>query len=118
MSAALAIYFASVSDLVSKSSSFVIGFSFLFFIVFSMLRFACQDESFNVSQEFKNKINFFIKTSISVVVMSGIVHCIFPTEKTIYMMMGAHYIGKSDVPAKIESAIVKKLDEYLKEDGK
>lgn len=40
-----------------------------------------------------------------------------PADKTIYMMMGAHYIKESSIPPKIERLIEKKLDEYLV-DGK
>lgn len=37
-----------------------------------------------------------------------------PSEKTMYMMLGAHYLKKSDIPQKLELVINKKLDEYLK----
>ena len=36
-----------------------------------------------------------------------------PSEKTLYLMIGADYFQKSDIPPKIEAALEKKLDEYL-----
>lgn len=41
--------------------------------------------------------------------------CLFPSEKTIYLMLGANYLKTSTLPSKVEMAIEKKIDSYLNE---
>ncbi len=50
--------------------------------------------------------------------MFFITSCFIPSEKTIYLIAGAHELKSSDVSNKVEAVIEKKLDEYLKDDAK
>lgn len=36
-----------------------------------------------------------------------------PSERTMYLMLGAHYLKKTNIPNKVEKIINKKLDDYL-----
>lgn len=47
-----------------------------------------------------------------------LISCFIPSQKTMYMMIGANVIKSSAIPSKVEQAINKKLDEYLSEDKK
>lgn len=41
---------------------------------------------------------------------------IIPSEKSMYLMMGANLAKNRDIPSKVEMAIEKKIDGYLNED--
>lgn len=43
---------------------------------------------------------------------------LMPSEKTIYLMLGANYLKNSTLPSKVEMAIEKKINEYLVESKK
>jgi hypothetical protein len=61
----------------------------------------------------------FISFSISLFL--GILGMLIPSERTIYLMLGANYLKTSTLPSKVEMAIEKKIDSYLmdeKEDKK
>lgn len=44
-----------------------------------------------------------------------IINCFIPSEKTLYMMIGANYLENHKIPDKISSIIDNKLQEYLTE---
>lgn len=51
-------------------------------------------------------------------VFCGFLSCFFPSQKTMYLMLGSHYLKDSNIPSKVELLLNKKLDEYLAEDKK
>ncbi len=57
----------------------------------------------------------FIRKNIKWLILLLSVSCIFPSERTMYLMIGANYFKNSNIPPKIELIIEKKLDEYLLE---
>lgn len=59
-----------------------------------------------------------IRKYIIIVPIIILISCIFPSEKTMYMMIGSHYLKASTIPSKVEQVINKKLDEYLSQDIK
>lgn len=59
---------------------------------------------------------YFGKKGLSIFIVSLIVTILTPSEKTIYLMLGAHYLKSSTIPSKVELLINKKLDTYLSED--
>lgn len=60
---------------------------------------------------FRNAKGFFILS-----IITGLLCAFIPSEKTMYMMIGARYLQKSNIPSKVEQVINKKLDSYLVED--
>jgi hypothetical protein len=73
-----------------------------------------EEEHYKVNVFFKN---YIVKNSKWVFLLF-LIGALFPSEKTIYLILGAHYLKDSTLPSKVEIAIDKKIDEYLKEDGK
>jgi hypothetical protein len=61
----------------------------------------------------KLKQHFFYPVLIFVV--SGTFSALFPSEKTMYMIMATHISKKSEIPEKVLKAIELKLDEYIDE---
>lgn len=45
-----------------------------------------------------------------------IINCLIPSEKTMYIMLGANALKSSTIPSKVELVINKKLDEFLAEE--
>ncbi len=66
----------------------------------------------------KSKPNFWLKSSIVSVFIASFISCFLPSEKTMYLMIGANYLEKSGIPTKVEQVINKKLNEYLLEEVK
>lgn len=46
----------------------------------------------------------------------GALNILIPSEKTMYMMAGTHYLNKSEIPAKVEKIINDKLDDIIQKD--
>lgn len=81
----------------------------LFFVVGFLAEYE-RDDNAKVHPFFSKLIKlFFVLSAISI---------ILPSEKTMYMMVGASYLNNSEVPAKVERIINDKLDEIIKKDGK
>lgn len=50
---------------------------------------------------------------LSIAIFSGMLGMLIPSERTIYLMLGANFPKTSPLPSKIEMAIEKKIDSYL-----
>lgn len=77
-------------------------------VVLFLTAIFCEDDTSNL----KNVFNF-IKKNLWIFVFMCVISAIIPSEKTVYMMMGANYFKNSALPPKIEAIIEKKLDKYL-----
>lgn len=66
----------------------------------------------------KSKPVFWLKSSIIYFFIASFISCFLPSEKTMYLMIGANYLEKSGIPTKVEQVINKKLNEYLLEEVK
>lgn len=50
-----------------------------------------------------------------VALISGIILVLLPSKNTMYLMLGANYLQKSEAPTKVKEVINHKLDEYIHE---
>ncbi len=108
MSLSWILYLADVLD--SLSCVFTLGFIILLIagvaglIVFAHM--ADYDDDKKPLLKFLNTIlKFFIVCLVGVVLI--------PSSKTIYMILATNYLDKTQIPAKVELIIEKKLDQYL-----
>lgn len=66
-------------------------------------------------QEFANSALFkfisYLFKNAKWIILVTIMSCIIPSEKTMYLMIGANYFKNSSLPPKIEMIINNKLDE-------
>lgn len=60
----------------------------------------------------------YMKIGIICGLISIFITVFFPSERTMYLMIGANYLEKSGIPTKVEQVINKKLDYYLTEEIK
>ena len=63
-------------------------------------------------------IYYYSKWAMKIFIPVILISSFIPSERTMYLILGAHIIKQSDLPSKVELVIEKKLDEYLKEDDK
>jgi hypothetical protein len=73
------------------------------------------DSCDNFSESSIAKALLYVKKYIGWWLLLLLISVFFPSEKTMYMMIGANVFKSSNLPPKIEAAIEKKLDEYLVE---
>lgn len=62
----------------------------------------------------KNSINS-LKKRIFPFLLVCIISCLIPSQKTMYMMLGANYLQNSTIPPKIMTALELKLDDVIVE---
>lgn len=82
----------------------VSSFIFLFSLDKNMI-------DYETGNKIRNKCKFFIPFSCVLILISMLI----PSEKTVYLMLGANYLKNSMLPSKVEMAIEKKIDGYLVE---
>lgn len=73
---------------------------------------------YNPDEEKTKKFIKRLKKCVYVFLAVAVVAILSPSERTIYMMMGASYIQNSSITPKIEKIIEKKLDSYLLDDDR
>lgn len=64
-----------------------------------------------------NFVKNYFKPNIKWIVICFLISAAIPSERTIYLMMGANYLKTSTFPSKVEMAIEKKINGYLNEKG-
>lgn len=116
MNAAIYLYLISVtSEIRFTIGIFItIGISFLLSSPFVLIA----ANEFNITDKIKDKIFYCIKTLGITIFILTFIECFIPSEKTMYLMIGANYLEKSGIPTKVEQVINKKLNEYLLEEVK
>ena len=74
---------------------------------------------YSYHEDFKDSALFeflnILKLKIKWLFLLLLLNCFLPSERTMYLMIGANYFKNSSLPPKIELIIEKKLDEYLLE---
>lgn len=85
---------------------------------FAMGGFGRIDADVEWEQSFLYKFTSFIKSHMYKIIIFIFIGCLIPSEKTMYLMLGANYLKSSELPSKVELAISKKIDEYLLETKK
>jgi hypothetical protein len=58
----------------------------------------------------KYALNAFI-----IFIAFGLISSLIPSKKTMYLMMGAHYLQDSNIPKKVSQALELRLDKYIDE---
>jgi len=59
------------------------------------------------------KIIQFYKNKLWILAIAVFINAVIPTQKTMYMMLGASYLQTSNLPAKVSEAIDLKLDSVI-----
>lgn len=110
------IYFADILPNIGGFLGFICGVGMLVLAVVSgfMATYASDNDEPIFSFLRQNKV-FKI---LAALIFCGFLSLIFPSQKTMYLMLGSHYLKNSNMPAKIEQVLNKKLDEYLDEEKK
>lgn len=83
----------------------------IFFIIAFLFSWFHEDEENNIIKKIPNKIFYRYFILLFFTMFLGV---FLPSEKTMYLMIGSHYLSKTEIPFKIEAVINKKLDELLK----
>lgn len=88
-------------------------------IGFILTGIACITMKAEESEEYAIKFmkSLFNKALVFLLLSSSFLIFI-PSKQTMYTILGANYLKKSDLPAKVEAVLNKKLDEYLLEQKK
>lgn len=102
---------------------FISGMFFIIGLILTMLclafgGFARIDSSKEWEESFLYKFSTFLKIHIYKIIIFIVISCLIPSQKTMYLMIGANYLKSSELPSKVEIAINKKIDEYLLEENK
>lgn len=105
-------------DMLGNVSGLITGI----LIASSLLLFILCFFSIDEYTEFKNTLGakalaIFFKYSWLYILLA-LTTAFIPSQKTMYLMLGANYLKNSTLPSKVEIAISKKIDEYLVEEKK
>ena len=82
----------------------------LFFVSYWML----EDDIFSDIEENLEIIKKY-KLGIKILVFNLLLVIFIPSSKTVYMMMGSHYLNQKDIPQKVLKVLNNKLDEMIEE---
>lgn len=76
-----------------------------------------EEEQINFYNKLPSILHRVIKWSIPSIIIT-LISIFIPDEKTMYLMMGSHYLKNSTLPIKVETIIEKKLDRILLDETK
>src|ERR1700722_20762749 len=116
MSVSFAIYLISLVNNINISFSIITGMATMGLAVSGVGILAnsnCNDDDHDLV-----KSKYYFKNAGIVFIISMFICTVVPSEKTMYLMIGARYLQNSLIPSKVENILNKKLDEYLTEDDK
>ncbi len=114
MSIALLIYFAGMFGSIGTVCIFIIIFSCIAMIIFGIMLIVTGYCNNKEDLEYMTAKGNFNK-SLAVLIIASAIVCIVPSEKTVYMMLGANIAGKTEIPQKLVDVIDLKLTEILNE---
>lgn len=109
------IYFAEVLPSINSAIGIILGLSFIIgFIGIFVIKNIIEDchnlkDADEWYTETKKTYLLGIKIWIALLFLCSVI----PSERTIYLMLGANYLKNSTLPSKVEMAIEKKIDSYL-----
>lgn len=119
MSIELLLYLIDIAGNLSVALGIVIVASLIALLISTIILAVCFGET---NDDFKESKLFFLYNSIwshiGKIIVVLILAILCPSQKTMYMIVGAHYLKASTLPSKVELAIEKKIDEYLIETKK
>ncbi len=70
--------------------------------------------AFDVNYEKNKEVSLkCFKTLFFITLIISTINLVTPSEKTMYLIMGDHYLKKSPIPSKVELALEKKIDGYI-----
>ena len=104
-------------DVLPVISRLFVVLSILFLISIIITWVACINEQTEQEEQIRNNIANNYKKIFGIPVLIMLFAFLMPSQETMYMMLGAHYIKNSTLPTKVELAIEKKIDSYLGESG-
>jgi hypothetical protein len=111
------LYLIDISKNISNGATFIFITLFTNFIIviiiLAIIKAVNEDEEYSGSM--LHKFLKYITHNVWKVIFLGSILCFLPSEKTMYMMLGAHYLKTNTLPSKVELAIEKKIDSYLNE---
>jgi hypothetical protein len=109
-----------LADILNKVQMLFLFTPLLYFILFGFVTLviatgpaSSYSEDKILREKFKNKVLGNYKKIFILPLSIILISCIIPSQRTIYLMLGAHYIKNSTLPTKVELAIEKKIDSYL-----
>lgn len=109
----LANVFPNVSCLITVSSVVILIITPIAFII--TIDVNDFDEEGKKAKIFVHK---YLIGNIKWVFVALFISMVIPSERTMYLMLGANFLKSSSLPSKVEMAIEKKIDSYLNEGEK
>lgn len=85
-----------------------------FFVCFGIFLFVLFNLYFIEYKEEEKCKKIILKVSILGLIFSSLFLTFIPSKSTVYLMMGNHYLSKSEIPEKVLNVLNKKLDGLLK----
>jgi len=93
---------------------FLLGFFWALYIIVS-LGWTVKGDSYRENVEREKFIYPKMKKSLWIPISLISISCLFPSTKTMYLMLGASYFQQSNLPSKVSQALELKLDDVIKE---
>ena len=75
-------------------------------------------EDYSDQTRLRKAVAWYLRRAVIVFIPALILLVLVPSERTMYLMMGSHYLSQSGIPSKVEAVLSKKLDEYLVDEPK
>ena len=118
MNIELVLYLIDIVANINVAIGLILGLLIIIFIIIGIISLSQWSDTYNKTEWketslYKSKSYFLFGFFIIIPLM-----CLIPSQKTMYMIVGANVIKSSTIPSKVEQAINKKLDEYLTEEKK
>lgn len=108
MSIELFLYLIDISSNISALCDIALCILLFFAGLYTLVGFAI-NENANHLRNLKGYYKYYFIP----LALCSIICALTPSQKTFYLIIGAHYLKSSDLPSKVELIIEKKLDEYL-----
>lgn len=115
MSVILFLYLADMFNNLSGICCIALFIALITLAVLSFMSLNCTGDR-DYEKEARARVNKLIRLFLKILVPLVLVVIFVPDAKTMYLMMGAEYLNKSDIPVKVEKIINNKLDYYLTND--
>lgn len=114
MTLTTALYLTEIIKNFNDSLSIIFWLGLFIFLLCGVAYLFCLDEWNDTENKYK-PIYLKIVKKYWVLIPLLIVSIPIPSTKTMYLMLGAHYLQETNLPKKVSQALELKLDEYIEE---
>lgn len=110
MSSVVALYIINI--LTNLDSFLLVTFGGISIVTLILGVIMCATLEAHDEDDFKKYFKAF-KTALFIAISIALISLPIPSTEMMYLMLGANYLNKSEIPTKVERVLNQKLDEYL-----